>query len=87
MRKVWHLHHVGLFLFALDFSVGNIWLEPFSKIDSAHNGVDYRDDDEDDGDDSECCQRFANGDVFQGSVGFLIHSDQLEKKVGQSAKI
>ena len=52
------------------------------EVGSTHNGIGDGDNDQDDGDDGERGEGFSSGYVAFGSIGVLVHSDELEEKVG-----
>lgn len=87
MREVWHFHQVWFFVIALHLPTCNVWLESCSEIDCAHDRVDDCDDDQNNGDDSKYCERFAYSKVMLSSVGVLVHSHKLEDKIRQSAEV
>ena len=85
--KVRHLHHVRLLFIALNLSNCDIRLEPFSEIRGTHDGVNDGDDDQEDGDYSESCERLAHWAISPRSMIMVVHSDELEEKIGQSSEI
>lgn len=87
MRKIGHLHHVRLFLLTFHLPVRNVRLESLPEVDCAHESIDDCDDNQDNGDDSKCCQRFTDRTIAIRSVSTLVHSDEFKKKVGASPKV
>ena len=83
MRKVGHFHHTHrFFIFTLNLATRNVWLESSLEIGSTHDGVYNCENDQDNGDDRKCGERFSYRQVAPGSRRVLVHSDKFEKEVG-----
>ena len=86
VAQIRHLRHIGFFILAFQFPTCDMWLESSAKVQRTHNRIDNGGDDQKDSDDGEGGKRPPNREVCQFSLG-LVHSDQLEDKVGQGDKV
>ena len=81
MRHIGHLCHITLLIVVFQLSCGNVRLQTFIKVQRAHDGVYYGEDDEDDRDDGEGRQRSPDL-IVGGSLLTVVHSDKFEEEVG-----
>ena len=87
MRKIGHLHHILLFIFAFYFPIHNIRLQPAPEIRGAHNGVDDGEDDQNNCDHCERSESLASRYVALGPCGILVHSNELKEEVAHSSNV
>lgn len=63
-----------------------VTLETASEVDHADDGIDNRENNEQDGNDGKSSQRLLHGFVVLSVVG-LIDANELEDEVGEAAKV
>lgn len=62
-----------------------MWFESFVEVACAYAGIDYRENDEDNRNDSEDSQTLSDGQIIK-SFALLVHSSQFEYEVCQAAE-
>ena len=65
VAQIRHFCHMRLLLVTLHFPIRDMWLQPFAKVESAHNRVCDCHYDKDYCDDGKDSQRFPNGKVLR----------------------
>ena len=77
---------IQFLLLGANLSLHNMLLQPFVEIAHANTSVDYRGNNQDNGDNSETGQRFSYGFVIM-FLGWCIHPSELVNEVRQTAEV
>ena len=85
--QVWHFHHSRFLVLVVHFALRNVRFQSLVEVGGTHDGVGDGDDEENNGDDSECRKRFPRRNVACCSCSVLVHPHKLEKEVGEAAKV